>query len=196
MTNERKRIYYVIIGVLSLSILGLSLGYAALSTTLKTTFGSVTQSAASWNVGFETGNVNATAGGTSATGRTCGAATVTNNTVSVANTTLSKPGDSCTYALTVKNTGSIAANLSSITATQPSGTTCDVATVGRMICGNITYKLTTDAAGATLLTTNKKIAASTGTLPIYLVVTYTGSSLATTEASQVNASFTLIYNQA
>lgn len=193
--KDRKNIYLSIVALV-VAVIGLSVAYAALSTTLNISFGNVNQSAMTWNVGFQTGTVTGTASGTSATGRSCGSATVTADTVTVADTTLSKPGDTCTYALTIKNTGSIAANLATITPKAPTSVTCGTATGGKMVCGNITYKLTTDAAGNTILTTNKTLAASTGTLPVYLVVSYTGADVNATEVTQSSAAFTLIYNQA
>lgn len=196
MEKERRRLY-VIMCTLAVAVVGLSIAYAALSTQLTATLSTVKNdpSGTTWNVGFVAGTVNGTPGGTSATGRSCGAATVTASTVSVGETTLSKPDDSCTYALTIKNTGSIAATLASINATQPSGASCTVSGAS-MVCGNITYKLTTDASGNTLLAQGGTLAASTGTLPVYLVVKYTGSTVSSTAISQTNGSFTLTYNQA
>ncbi len=199
MENERKRLY-IIMCTLAVAVVGLSIAYAALSTQLTVTMSSITSgdddNPITWNVGFVPGTVTPTVGGTSSTGRECGNATVTASSVSVAATKLSKPEDSCTYALTIKNTGSIAATLANIVPTQPSSTTCSQATGSTMVCGNITYKLTTDAAGSTALTTGGTLAASTGTLPVYLVVKYTGTSVATSTVTQSSGTFTITYNQA
>lgn len=196
MEQERKRLY-IIMCTLAVAVVGLSIAYAALSTQLSITMSSVQNNTnITWEVGFVPGTVNATADGTSATGRSCGAATVTADTVTVASTQLSKPDDSCTYALTIKNTGTIAATLASINPQVPSGITCNPASGSNMVCGNITYKLTTDAAGSTALTAGGTLAASTGTLPVYLVVKYTGTSLSSTQVTHTNPGFTLTYNQA
>ena len=195
MEQERKRLY-IIMCTLAVAVVGLSIAYAALSTQLSVTLNSVQNEPMSWNVGFQPGTVNATVGGTSATGRVCGAATVTASSVSLASTTLSKPDDSCTYALTIKNTGTIDATLATISPTQPTSITCNPAANATMVCGNITYKLTTDAAGNTALTTGGTLAAETGTLPVYLVVKYTGTTLSGTAVTHSNGSFTLTYNQA
>jgi len=182
-------------------VVGVVVAYAALSTTLTITFGNVTQNALTWNVAFTAGTVNGTPGGTSATGRSCGAATVTANSVSVAATTLSKPGDSCTYALTVKNTGGIAASLSSLKPTAPTSTTCGTtqnassSAGAKLVCGNITYEITTDSAGATPLKTGSTIAASTGSQAVYLVVKYTGSGVNSSAVTQTGAKFTFVYGQ-
>ena len=192
--KKNQKQLLTIVGAVVLLIVGISVVYAALSSTLNITVGSVTQSEMSWNVAFQTGTVNATPGGTSETGRVCGAATVTADTVTVANTTLSKPEDSCTYALTVKNTGSLDATLATITPVHPGSTSCTNSGAS-MVCGNITYKLTTDAAGTTLLTTGGTLAKTNGTLPVYLVIKYTGATTNTSEVVQTAGGFTLVYNQ-
>ncbi len=192
MDNERKRLY-IIMCTLAVAVVGLSIAYAALSTTLTITMNSVSNSDIVWAVGFEPGTVNATAGGTSATGRTCGAATVTEASVSVANTILSKPDDSCTYALVIKNSGTIGAKLTGVTATAPTSTTC-TNNGASLVCGNITYKLATNNTGSPLLATNSTIAAG-GSQNVYLIVSYTCSELNNSAVTQAGASFSLVYSQ-
>ena len=190
MENQQKQGSLLLTAILCAALLGISIAYAALSTTLTITMGKVTQSALSWNVGFTTGTVNATKVGSG----TCGAATVTADTVTVADTTLTTLHDKCTYALTIKNTGTVAATLATINPSNPASVSCTNSGAS-MVCGNITYKLTTDAAGNTLLTTNKDLAASTGSLPVYLVAEYTGTTTGGSAATHTNAGFTLTYNQ-
>jgi len=196
-TKKDSKKLLSIVGAVLLVLVGVTVAYAALSQALNITISKVTQQGieGGWNVAFETGNVTATEGGTSATGRTCGTATVTADTVTVADTTLSKPDDSCTYALTIKNTGGIDAELATITPNSPTSTSCTPSGAS-MVCGNITYKLTTDAAGTTLLTTGGILAKTSGTLPVYLVVKFTGSGTSSTTVEQANGGFTLVYNQA
>ena len=196
MANERKRLY-VIMCALAVAVVALSIAYAALSATLNIGVSSVQQTPQTWNVAFEAGTVNGTAAGTSAVGRSCGTATVNATTASIAATELSKPGDKCTYALTIKNTGSINATLASITPTQPTGTgvSCSTASGAQMVCGNITYTLASNTSGS-LLPTGGTLAASTGTLPVYLIAEFTGETLPGAEIVQSNAGFTLVYNQA
>ena len=195
MEKERKRLY-IIMCTLAVAVVGLSIAYAALSTQLSVTMSSVKNSTITWAVGFQPGTVTGVSSGTSTTGLSCGDATVTASSVSVATTTLSKPEDSCRYALTIKNTGDTAATLDTINPTQPSGATCTTATGATMVCGNITYKLTTDQAGEVALTTGGSLAAQTGTLPVYLHIKYTGTSTSAEAISQTGGVFTLTYNQA
>ena len=194
MNGKNKKGTYIIIGILCVMVVGLSVAFAALSTTLNITFGKVTQTALTWAVAFDTtGSPKAaTEGGTSATGRTCGTATITANTVTIADSELSKPGDKCTWNLTVKNTGTIDANLATITEKKPTSTTC-TGSGAQIVCGNITYKLTTD--GSTLITTNTTVAKSTGTLAMKLVAEYTGTGVNSTAIVQNGAGFTLVFNQ-
>ena len=194
MEQERKEQQnnktILIVTILCAALFGLSIAYAALSATLTITMGKVTQNALSWNVGFETGTVT----GTKTGGATCGQATATADTVTVANTTLQTLHDKCVYKLKIKNTGSVAAQLSSITAKSPSSVTCNTSTTSQMVCGNITYKLTTDAAGSSLLGTGGTLAATSGTLDVYLSAEYTGTETGSA-SEQNNGGFTLVYSQ-
>jgi hypothetical protein len=178
-------------------IVGVGIAYAALSTTLDITFNTVTQNALTWNVAFQTGEVSPTVGGTSSTGRSCGNAIVTADSVTVAATSVSKPGDKCTYELIIENTGTVNARLNAITPTAPSlPTVCQTAAGGVLECNNISYKLTTDAAGTVIYTAGGTIQAN-HTQTIYLVVSYipTNTVQSTTD-TQTNGKFTLSYMQA
>jgi len=190
--NQKQML--TIVGAIVLLIVGISIAYAALSSTLNITTGSVTQGSMSWSVGFQPGTVEATVGGTSDTGRSCGDATVTANTVTVANSTLSKPDDSCTYQLAIKNTGTLDAVLTTITPVHPASTTCTDSGAS-MVCGNLTYKLSTDAAGTTLLPLNGTLAKTTGSQTVYLIVKYTGTEINSTAVEQSAGGFTLVYTQ-
>ena len=192
--NFSQKSLVITVAVLLVLVIGISVAFAAMQANLSITTNSVSQSALTWNVGFQTGTVQGTEGGTGTTGRVCGDATVTANSVTVANTQLSKPDDSCTYALVVKNTGSVDARLGNVTAVSPTSTSCTPSGAS-MVCGNITYKLTTDSTGNTLLTTGGTLAKTSGTQNIYLVIKYTGTELVSSDVSQNNGGFTLVYNQ-
>lgn len=191
--TNNKGVFFVI-GCLCVAVVALSIAYAALSTTLNINFGNVTQSQQSWSVGFLGSTATGTATGTSQTGLTCGDATITSDSVSIANTSISKPGDKCVYQFTIKNNGTINANLQTITPVTPSGLSC-TSNGASMVCGNITYKLSTDNAGATLLTSNTGLN-SNDTLDVYLTAEYTGLEVSNSPEVQTGAGFTLIYNQA
>ena len=176
-------------------LLGVGIAYAALSTTLTVTFGKVTQNALTWKVGFTGSSATGTRSGTSATGTSCGTATITESAVTVADTTLSKPDDKCTWTLTVKNSGTVGAKLSSITPAAPSSVTCNPISSGNMVCGNITYMLTSDSGGSTVLPTNTNLAAG-ASQTIYLVAKYNAAGVQSAAITQTGAKFTLVYAQA
>ena len=207
--KENKKGTYVILGILLVAVAGLSIAYAALSTTLNVNFGTVTQTAQTWNVKFKEGNVTATVGGTSATGRSCGTATVSTDglTITVGATQLSKPSDSCVWQLTVQNNGTIDATLSGISATDPTGTgfscTPTSGATNTLTCGNIIYKLGTNNTCSTLLATGGTLAKKSGSTPgsqtIYLCATYDSSKTSLSNSSaeivQTGTKFTLTYGQ-
>ena len=190
--NQKQML--TIIGAIVLLIVGISVAYAALSSTLNISTGNVTQNTLSWNVGFQTGTVEGTEGGTSSTGMSCGEATVTANSVTIASSSLSKPDDSCTYQLAIKNTGGLDAQLTTITPVHPTSTTCTDSGAS-MVCGNLTYKLSTDAAGTTLLPLNGTLAKTNGSQTVYLIVEYTGTEVNDTVIEQSAGGFTLVYTQ-
>lgn len=192
---RQKKLIVILMAAVA-SLFAVSVAFAAMSTTLNITFGKVTQNALTWNVAFTTGTVTATAAGTSGTGRSCGTATVAATAVTVADTTLSKPGDKCTWKLNVKNTGGIAAKVGTITPTKPTSTTCGTATAGKMVCGNITYLLTTDAAGSTQLTTSNFTVSANSNKDMYLVANYTGTGLNSSAVTQSAAKFSIKFDQA
>ena len=193
MRKGRRNLQVLLVGAI-LMVVGLSVAFAALSTTLNITTNTVKNlTTVTWNIGFQGSSATATPDGTSATGRVCGDATITPTSVTVATTTLSKPDDSCTYALTIKNSGTITGTLAQINQTKPSGATC-TGSGSSMVCGNITYKLTTDSSGSVALTTGGTLAAG-ATRTVYLVIKYTGTSLSSTQITQSAGAFGITYNQ-
>ncbi len=198
METRQKKLNGILLTLL-MALVAISVGYAAMQSVLTITTNTVTQSTQTWNIGFVPGTATATVGGTSATGRSCGAATLTANSVTVANTMLSKPGDSCTYALPIKNNGTITAELNSIVPGAPTSTSCTTTEAttsasAQMVCGNITYKLVGNAAGTQNFVTGTTLAAN-ATTTAYLVIAYTGSEPSGSQISQAAGKFTLTYNQ-
>ncbi len=199
-TNKKdQRQLLTIVGVIALVVVGVTVAYAAglLNSVLNIGVNKVTQSGLDWNVAFQTGSITPTVGGSGSDGRSCGAATATATTVTVADTELSKPGDKCTYALTVENTGGIDATLATITPVAPTSTQCTNSGAS-MVCGNITYKLTTDSAGETLLTQGGTVTKASGASPtqaMYLVIEFTGSTPSSSTVVQNLGGFTLVYEQ-
>ena len=189
--------YIVPIGVLAVALLVIGVAYAALQSNLNVTVNKVTQNALTWNVALVAGTLTATEEGTGSTGRTCGTATVTATSITVADTMLSKPGDGCVYTFQVQNSGGIAAKLGTITPTAPtgSGVSCGTVSGGNMVCGNITYKITTDSAGSTIATSSNTTVEANTTKTLYLVVRYNSESSGSS-VTQTAAKFSMPFEQA
>lgn len=194
MNKERKSMYISIIALI-IAVIGVTIGYAALSTSLKVKFGTVTQSKFNWNVKLTNGEITGVNSGTSAT--TCGVATVTDNEVSIEAIKLAKPGDKCSYQLNVKNEGDVDAVLSNISSIAPEGVSCKTGENKELVCGNVTYSLATDALGTTPLTVGQqRVGKINGTSDFYLVVSYkVNAASLNEEVSHTGAGFTVVYSQ-
>ena len=153
MNHQNKKLY-IILFVLCFFVLLISVAFAALSTTLTINFGNVSQSVQTWNIHFASENIQTSSNttitprvfGTSDNGRSCGNATFSNNVLTIGAVTLSKPGDSCSWDVPIKNDGSIDAILSSTTWTSPTGGSSSCTTTGSplkhtMVCNDITFSL-------------------------------------------------------
>ena len=105
--EKNREVKVIAVVALLVAVVGLSVAYAALSTTLEIT-GQATINSASWNVQFVEGT-GTPVGGASAT-----TPTVTSTSISNLNVTLTKPGDSYTYTFSIQNTGSINAKLGTV----------------------------------------------------------------------------------
>lgn len=175
-----KRMDRSLLIVFLITVLGImAVAFAAFSTQL--TINGSANITSTWNVGFDTTK-------TSGTGVVSTAGTATGGTISytdaqhasISSTGLVKPGDSATYTLTIKNTGSIAATLGTPTI---SGTSC---TVNGLMCtsasGNIKFTVTAPA--------NSSLAASTGSTTMTVKAEYVNRTVtyATTETASITVS--------
>lgn len=200
MKRRNHNILLLVIVILGTCAVGIVIAYAALSTSLETKFGNLTQQALTWNVGFSTGSVAGIASNSSVE---CKNATVTSSTVSGIKVIFQSPGDKCSYTFTVINNGTIGASITSITPKTPSSASCSTASGSTMICGNITYKLRYDSAtSSTQPAIGDVLAAKSGstatTRNIVLTAEYTGTTTASSETSDFKQSgfgFTINYGQ-
>ena len=164
MEKERGAKIIAIVALL-IAVVGLTVGYAAYSSTL-TINGTATVDPASWKVNFGYKD-----GTTSLTGTIKGHATETtaptlaDTTISGFDVTLKAPGDSVTYNFLIKNSGTLNAELASFTM----GTlTCAPNASGSIsqedatkLCGELKYTLayadgSTITTGTTLNATDSK----------------------------------------
>lgn len=194
---QRNKKMYIILSVLIVFVVVLSVAYATLSTQLNITVASTKQAKQAWNVGFVANNsISATVSGTSDTGRSCSTISATTSTVTVGNIQLSKPEDKCTWPLTIKNNGTIAANLKQVNITAPTGITCTSLDTRYAVanCGNIKYLITTDADGSNTLPYNTVINAG-ASLQVYLSARYNSDTLTSTEIVHSGLKFALVFEQ-
>ncbi len=190
---QKKQLKFLLL-VAMIFVVGTGIAFAALSATLNITFGSITQNPISWSVEFLGTSATAEETTTSSTGFECGTATINSTSVTVASSKLSKPGDKCKYTLTISNSGSLNAKLTTITPTAPSGDTCGTISGGNMVCGNITYRLSDSSDGSTVLPTDTQLN-SGQTKTVYLIISYNSESLQTSTITQSGAKFSLVYEQ-
>lgn len=153
MEKERGAKVIAIVALL-IAVVGLTVGYAAYSSTL-TINGTANVDPASWkvNFGYKTGD--------SLTGTIKGHATETtaptlaDTTISGFDVTLKAPGDSVTYNFLIKNSGTLNAKLASFTmgtlTCAPNASSNISQEDATKLCGELTYTLTY-ADGSTITT--------------------------------------------
>jgi uncharacterized repeat protein (TIGR01451 family) len=130
----------LIIAILLAAVLVMSVGYAALSTSLQVGGTATIATNAKWDVEITGITVKSTTGNV-----TPGTPTFTATTATF-NTTLAQPGDSATYEVTIENKGTIDATYSSVTRA------IEAATGDNSVKGVIVYSDTEPGtAGSTVL---------------------------------------------
>ncbi len=192
MRAKNREMMLLIIAILVVFVIGLSVVYASLSQNLTVKFGNVIQESAKWGVKFQGTSVTGSKTGSA----TCGTATISNSTtVTVAKTTLTKPGDKCSYALTLENSGTIAAKISEVTPTRPSGITCATASGPTLVCGLATYKLRYDSATSSTQPAVGNTLNGGATKTLYLTIEFSGSTTSSSDVTHSGFGFTIKYEQ-
>lgn len=178
-----------------ISITALTIGFAAFSSTL-TIEGTATVENTSWDVHFETLSGSTLVG--SAVVNTPPTINTNNAVLSTYDVSLSVPGDSVSYTVNVKNSGSYDAILSSIIVPTPTctGTGTYATTDETNVCNNLTYTLT--YSDGTVIQTGDIISAGDSeTLKLTLeYVAFDDSSLLPTDDVAIsNLGISLVYAQ-
>lgn len=140
MKENRKALYTFVALALVLSIVGISVGFAAMSTELRVT-GSANVVPASWKIKF----TNLSAPTVTGTAQVTKAPTIQSDThIGNYEVQLSKPGDTVVYTFDVVNTGTIDAELSTYTFEQPTitGTGSAAEADATIVKNNLVYTLT------------------------------------------------------
>lgn len=198
MIRDRKFVAIVFCSLVA-TLLSISVAYASLQSTLVTTLNQMSQEAMTWDIAFVSGTITGEAVVNNSGNISCGTATATATTISGISPTLSDVGDKCAYTFTVRNDGTIAGEIASITVTDPTGLTC-TKTGSTMVCGDITYKLRYDSASSNTLvavndTINPKSGSTATTKTVVLTVEYTGATAAADDFTQSGFSYTILYAQ-
>ena len=108
LSTDRKALY-IVLGIVMISVLTLTVVYAALSTTLNIN-GNAEVTAASWDIHLDNVQLNSSSATTTAP-------TITDSKTATFSTTLSKPGDFYEFTIDVVNNGSIDAMIDGVTKT-------------------------------------------------------------------------------
>ncbi len=179
--EKERGIKILAVVALLVSVIGLSIAYAAYSATLLVS-GTVTakKSADAWNVRFTATDGTSTLTPTLVGHATVGtAATVTDTSISAFNINFFAPGDSVTYEFKVNNSGAVDASLSTITkgslTCAPKASGSATQTEADNLCKDLTLELTKSPSGE--ITTGTVLAS--GSAETYkLTVTWKSESTA------------------
>lgn len=189
MVEKNKSTQTVIIAVLAVSILVMSVGFAASAYTqnLKLEGSSATVKASKWDVHFKEGTTNysETTGSVAATTHTLNGTTLTYSVV------LTNPGDFYEATVTAENLGTFDADLTGITMSGLTETQKNYVKYTVKVGSNEYSATNTTITGSTLAKTN-------GTTPVVVRVEYVQPATATllpTEDQTINLSATLTYTQ-
>ena len=174
---EKDRGAKIIVAIaLVVAIVGLTIGYAAYSATLKIT-GTANVDPAKWDVHFANKSGDSLTGTIEGNAVETTAPTLTATNISGFDVTLKAPGDTVTYNFLVKNTGTIDAILTSFSMggitcapTEKSSTTQEDAD---KLCGELSYSL--KYADGSAITTGATLAAG-GTSDLVLKIEWLKSS--------------------
>ena len=189
---RRSNIKSLVLILLVVAIVGMSVAYALLSTTLTIT-GNTSLSAASWDIYFS--NLSANANG----GATYTLPTLSDTTLSDYEVVLTAPGDEVTFIFNIVNNGTIDAKITSLVKGTPScsgvtGSTTGI-TDGPLVCDNIAYSLVYANNGSVVSLNDTIKAGEEATLALTLSYNANATSLPTNDVAISNLGITLVYGQ-
>ena len=140
MGSKENRVRNVVLGVLAVSLIGLTVAYAQLSQRLNIN-GTAKSKSNTWDIHFE--NLKSTVTGNAVLSQDNPLTIVSNSTTisgSVGN--LSLPGDSIVYTFDIANKGTISAQLSADPIISTPECSSNDATGATVVCENVIYTLT------------------------------------------------------
>lgn len=140
MGSKENRVRNVVLGVLTVSLIGLTVAYAQLTQRLNIN-GTAKSKSNTWDIHFE--NLKSTVTGNAVLSQDNPLTIVSNSTTisgSVGN--LSLPGDSIVYTFDIANKGTISAQLSADPIISTPECSSNDATGATVVCENVIYTLT------------------------------------------------------
>lgn len=188
---EKKRSIRVIsLLVLILGVMGITVAFSALQTTLEIK-GTASMTTATWNVKFANlGTVSLTGDASVTT-----APTLIDTLIGNYSVVITKPGDSITYTFDVTNVGTLDAKIgtyakaASPTCTGTSATEAEADAT--LVCSNLTYTLTYTVGGATVAQNDTITAGETKNMT--LTLSYGGSSLPTDDVNITGLDISMVF---
>lgn len=190
--NDNKIIAVI---ALCLGVIGLSVGFAALSTNL-TINGTGKVKTSTWDIHFASLSTVSKTG----TANEVTAPTLTATKVGDYSVDLTTPGDSIEYTFDIVNSGSYDAKISTITIPKPqcTGTGTNATADANNVCSNLTYTLTYSTSGATVKANDTLNSGETKKVKLKLTYssTVTADKLPKGDVTISNLSIPITYVQA
>lgn len=187
--EKRRLVNLLVLAGLIVVIAGITIGYAAIQTTLEIS-GTATMNTATWGVKFANLSAPQLTGDASVTT----APTLEDTTLGTFAVVITKPGDSITYTFNVTNTGSLDAIIGTFTkALTP---TCEGLSVTQAaadattVCSGLTYTLKYTSGGANVAENDTLAAGQTKNLT--LTLSYSGG-LTEDDVNITGLGITIIY---
>ncbi len=196
--NNGREMKILVVAALIISIVAIGIGFAAFSETLQIN-GTAAVQKSSWKVKFsELGNATLIGTATEVT-----KPTLSDTTIGTYNVTFKTPGDSVKYNITVANTGSYDAKLTTATIPTPTctGTGATADTDASNVCNQLTYTLvygSGDANEGQAVSVNDTLTAGQSRNMVLELTykTFTDESLlAQADVTIENLGITLVYSQ-
>ncbi len=193
--EKQRKIKTIAVIALIVAVFGLTVAFAALSTTLSIN-GSAKVNAGSWEIYFDnlsSASINGYA------------SVITDPEISSSKTeiedykvVLTSPGDSVSYTFDVVNNGTISAKIDSLTKTSP---TCEslaypeVTSDAEIVCSNLVYTLTYLDTGDEVKVGDTLDASETKTLKLTLSYSNSSSQIPTDDVKITGLDITFVYVQ-
>lgn len=188
---EKKRtIRMLILGALVVGVMGATIAYSAIQSTLEIK-GTATMQTATWSVAFSNLSAPTLLGDASVTT----APTLGDALIGTFSVIVTKPGDSVSYTFDVENAGDLDGKIGTFTkAASPTCTGVSATNAeadATLVCSNLTYTLTYTSGGAAVA--QNDLLGSGQTRNMTLTLSYGGSSLPTDDVNITGLDITMIY---